>query len=82
MLNLNLLVLMDEQKESEAVEELTKAIAFKPELQMLHLRAAFYESMSEYELALRDCEAGLCLDPTHKDTLELYHRTQKAAEYT
>ncbi|CAH1418102.1 unnamed protein product [Lactuca virosa] len=75
-------VLMDEQKESEAVEELTKAIAFKPELQMLHLRAAFYESMSEYELALRDCEAGLCLDPTHKDTLELYHRTQKAAEYT
>ncbi|KAL4587774.1 hypothetical protein LXL04_000648 [Taraxacum kok-saghyz] len=76
-------VLMDEQKESEAVEELTKAIAFKPELQMLHLRAAFYESMSEYELALRDCEAGLCLDPSHKDTLELYHRTQKqAAENT
>ncbi|KAI3526293.1 hypothetical protein L1887_05541 [Cichorium endivia] len=75
-------VLMDEQKESEAVEELTKAIAFKPELQMLHLRAAFYESMSEYELALRDCEAGLCLDPNHKDTLELYHRTQKAADYT
>lgn len=76
-------VLMDEQKESEAVEELTKAIAFKPELQMLHLRAAFYESMSDYNLALRDCEAALCLDPNHKETIELYNRTQKqAAEYT
>lgn len=76
-------VLMDEQKESEAVEELTKAIAFKPELQMLHLRAAFYESMSDYTLALRDCEAALCLDPNHKETLDLYNRTQKqAAEYT
>ncbi|PPR80546.1 hypothetical protein GOBAR_AA40169 [Gossypium barbadense] len=38
-------VLMDDQKETEAVEELSKAIAFKPDLQMLHLRAAFYESM-------------------------------------
>lgn len=74
---------MDEQKETEAVEELTKAIAFKPELQMLHLRAAFYESMSDYTLALRDCEAALCLDPNHKETLELYIRTQKqSAEYT
>ncbi|KAD3336515.1 hypothetical protein R6Q59_028659 [Mikania micrantha] len=72
-------VLMDEQKETEAVEELTKAIAFKPELQMLHLRAAFYESMSDYDLALRDCEAALCLDPNHKETLELYNRTQKQA---
>ncbi|KAD3338490.1 hypothetical protein R6Q59_026743 [Mikania micrantha] len=70
-------VLMDEQKETEAVEELTKAIAFKPELQMLHLRAAFYESMNDYSLALRDCEAALCLDPNHKETLELYNRTLK-----
>ncbi|KAK8619453.1 hypothetical protein V6N13_133413 [Hibiscus sabdariffa] len=30
-------VLMDDLKEIEAVEELTKAIAFKPDLQMLHL---------------------------------------------
>ncbi|XP_071720285.1 ethylene-overproduction protein 1 [Rutidosis leptorrhynchoides] len=75
-------VLMDEQKESEAVEELTKAIAFKPELQMLHLRAAFYESMGDLNLALRDCEAALCLDPNHKETIELYNRIQKqAAEY-
>ncbi|KAK9069096.1 hypothetical protein SSX86_013212 [Deinandra increscens subsp. villosa] len=72
-------VLMDEQKETEAVEELTKAIAFKPELQMLHLRAAFYESMGDYNLALKDCEAALCLDPNHKETLELYNRTQKQA---
>ncbi|KAI7745081.1 hypothetical protein M8C21_013553, partial [Ambrosia artemisiifolia] len=75
-------VLMDEQKEAEAVEELTKAIAYKPELQMLHLRAAFYESMSHYDLALRDCEAALCLDPNHKETLELYNRTLKeSAEF-
>ncbi|XP_076957241.1 ethylene-overproduction protein 1-like [Bidens hawaiensis] len=70
-------VLMDEQKETEAVDELTKALAFKPELQMLHLRAAFYESMSDFDLALRDCEAALCLDPNHKETLELYNRTLK-----
>ncbi|KAK1428651.1 hypothetical protein QVD17_17490 [Tagetes erecta] len=77
-------VLMDEQKETEAVEELTRAISFKPELQMLHLRAAFYESMGAYELALRDCEAALCLDPNHKETLELYNRTltQAADLYT
>ncbi|KAI3829987.1 hypothetical protein L1987_04119 [Smallanthus sonchifolius] len=75
-------VLMDELKETEAVEELTKAIAFKPELQMLHLRAAFYESMSDYNLALRDCEVALCLDPNHKETLELYNRTLKqSAEF-
>ncbi|KAM0050060.1 putative tetratricopeptide-like helical domain superfamily [Helianthus debilis subsp. tardiflorus] len=70
-------VLIDEQKETKAVEELTEAIAFKPELQMLHLRAAFYESMSDYDLVLRDCEATLCLDPNHKETLELYNRTLK-----
>ncbi|XP_025013494.1 ethylene-overproduction protein 1 isoform X2 [Ricinus communis] len=69
-------VLMDDQKETEAVEELAKAIAFKPELQMLHLRAAFYESMGELSSALRDCEAALCLDPNHTDTLDLYNKTQ------
>ncbi|VFQ71804.1 unnamed protein product [Cuscuta campestris] len=68
-------VLMDDQMETEAVEELTRAISFKPDLQMLHLRAAFHESMNDYGSALRDCEAALCLDPTHKDTLDLYHRT-------
>ena len=39
--------MMDEQKESEAVDELTKAINFKPDLQMLHLRAAFYEAIGD-----------------------------------
>lgn len=65
---------MDDQKEAEAVEELTRAIAFKPDLQMLHLRAAFYESMGDLSSALQDCEAALCLDPTHVDTLDLYQR--------
>ncbi|KAF7833792.1 ethylene-overproduction protein 1 [Senna tora] len=70
-------VMMDEQKETEAVEELTKAINFKPDLQMLHLRAAFYESMGDMSSALRDCQAALCLDPNHTDTMNLYRRTQK-----
>ncbi|KAG5238601.1 ethylene-overproduction protein [Salix suchowensis] len=72
-------VLMDDQKETEALEELTKAIAFKPELQMLHLRAAFYESMGDKTSALQDCEAALCLDQNHTDTLDLYNRTQDQA---
>lgn len=72
-------VLMDDQRENEAVDELTKAIAFKPDLQMLNLRAAFHESMNDLSSALRDCQAALCLDPGHKDTLELYHRTQLQA---
>ncbi|CAL5386371.1 unnamed protein product [Camellia sinensis] len=72
-------VLMDDQKENEAVQELTKAIAFKPDLQMLHLRAAFHESMGDCASALRDCEAALCLDPNHKDTIDLYNRAQGRA---
>ncbi|XP_020236465.1 ethylene-overproduction protein 1 isoform X1 [Cajanus cajan] len=70
-------VMMDEQKETEAVEELTKAINFKPDLQMLHLRAAFYEAMGDLSSALQDCQAALCLDPNHTDTLDLYQRTRK-----
>lgn len=67
---------MDDQRENEAVQELTRALAFKPDLQMLHLRAAFHESMGDYVSALRDCEAALCLDPDHKDTFDLYYRIQ------
>ncbi|KAL1332523.1 hypothetical protein HN51_061308 [Arachis hypogaea] len=70
-------VMMDEQRENEAVEELSKVINFKPDLQVLHLRAAFYESMGDLSSALQDCQAALCLDPNHADTLELYRRTQK-----
>ena len=69
--------MMDEQKETEAVQELTKAINFKPDLQMLHLRAAFYESMGDLSSALQDCQAALCLEPNHTDTVELYRRTKK-----
>ncbi|GAV66575.1 TPR_1 domain-containing protein/TPR_9 domain-containing protein/TPR_11 domain-containing protein [Cephalotus follicularis] len=72
-------VFMDDQKETEAVEELTKAITFKPDLQMLHLRAAFYESMGDLTSALQDCSAALCLDPNHTDTIDLYNRTHNQA---
>lgn len=70
-------VLMDDHKEKEAIAELTKAIAFKPDLQLLHLRAAFHESMNDYTATIRDCEAALCLDPGHADTIELYNKTKE-----
>ncbi|KAK4483799.1 hypothetical protein RD792_011004 [Penstemon davidsonii] len=69
-------VLMDDHKEAEAIEELTKAIAYKPDLQLLHLRAAFHDSIGDYSGTIRDCEATLCLDPKHTDTLELYQKAQ------
>ncbi|GKV22050.1 hypothetical protein SLEP1_g31954 [Rubroshorea leprosula] len=67
-------VLMDDYKEDEAIAELTKVIGFKLDLQLLHLRAAFYDSVGDHESAIRDCEAALCLDPGHSDTLELYNK--------
>ncbi|KAI4382440.1 hypothetical protein MLD38_008404 [Melastoma candidum] len=68
---------MDDQKYIEAVEELTRAISFRPDLHMLHLRAAFYESMMDFESAVRDCEAALCLEPTHLDTIDLWKSVKK-----
>ncbi|GJN31169.1 hypothetical protein PR202_gb19533 [Eleusine coracana subsp. coracana] len=73
-------VLMDENKEEEAIAELSHVIAFKPDLQLLHLRAAFFDSMGDNASTLRDCEAALCLDPTHGDTLELYSKAIMKAE--
>lgn len=73
-------VLMDENKEEEAIAELSGAIAFKPDLQLLHLRAAFFDSMGDNASTLRDCEAALCLDPTHGDTLELYSKASARPE--
>lgn len=68
---------MDDHKEAEAIAELTRAIAFRPDLQLLHLRAAFYDSIGDLMSTIRDCEAVLCLDPTHADTLELYQRARQ-----
>lgn len=68
---------MDDHKEAEAIAELTKAITFKPELQLLHLRAAFHDSMGDFVSTLRDSEAALCLDPSHADTLELCNKAQE-----
>ncbi|XP_068318332.1 ethylene-overproduction protein 1-like isoform X1 [Pyrus communis] len=70
-------VLMDDHKEGEAIEELTKAITFKPDLQLLHLRAAFHESMGDFVSTVRDCEAALCLDPNHADTHDLYAKSRE-----
>lgn len=70
-------VLMDDHKEAEAITELSKAISFKPDLQLLHLRAAFHESMGDHMSTCRDCEAALCLDPSHGETLDLYHKAKE-----
>lgn len=70
-------VLMDDHKEAEAIAELSRAIAFKPDLQLLHLRAAFHDSMGNHLHTQRDCEAALCLDPNHTDTVELYDKARE-----
>ncbi|KAL7194981.1 hypothetical protein ACSBR1_035236 [Camellia fascicularis] len=73
-------VLMDDHKEAEAITELTNAIAFKPDLQLLYLRAAFHDSMGDCNSTIRDCEAALCLDLRHTDTLELYRKARARAD--
>ncbi|CAN0927849.1 Ethylene-overproduction protein 1 [Linum grandiflorum] len=72
-------VLMDNHKEAEAIAELTRAIAFKPDLQLLHLRAAFHDSMGDYASTFRDCEAALCLDPGYGEVMELYNKAAAKA---
>ncbi|KAH7442812.1 hypothetical protein KP509_02G003600 [Ceratopteris richardii] len=67
-------VLMDGHKEGEAIEELSKAIAFKADLHLLHLRAAFNECIGDTASALRDCHAALSVDPSHTETMQLHGR--------
>ncbi|ONK60506.1 uncharacterized protein A4U43_C08F19210 [Asparagus officinalis] len=67
-------VLMDNRKEKEAIAELTRAIAFKADLHLLHLRAAFHEHIGDVQSALRDCRAALSVDPNHQEMLELHNR--------
>lgn len=69
-------VLMDDHKEEEAIAELSRALSFKPDLQLLHLRAAFYDSMGNSAATLRDCQAALCIEPDHADSLELYNKAR------
>lgn len=65
---------MDKHKEQEAIRELTRAIAFKADLHLLHLRAAFHEHIGDITSALRDCRAALSMDPNHQEMLELHNR--------
>ncbi|KAF7804721.1 ETO1-like protein 1 [Senna tora] len=67
-------VLMDNHKEEEAIGELSRAIAFKADLHLLHLRAAFHEHKGDVLGALRDCRAALSVDPNHQEMLELHSR--------
>ncbi|PKA48804.1 ETO1-like protein 1 [Apostasia shenzhenica] len=73
-------VLMDSRKEKEAIAELTRAIAFKADLHLLHLRAAFHEHIGDVAGALRDCRAALSVDPNHQEMLELHNRMRFNAE--
>lgn len=68
---------MDDHKEAEAIAELSRAINFKLDLQLLLLRAAFHDSMGDYVATVRDCEAALCLDPSHAETLELRNKARE-----
>ncbi|KAG2312096.1 hypothetical protein Bca52824_023653 [Brassica carinata] len=65
-------VLMDSRKEREAIMELSRAIAFKADLHLLPLRAAFHEHTGDVSSALRDCRAALSVDPNHQEMLELH----------
>ncbi|KAF9618585.1 hypothetical protein IFM89_002280 [Coptis chinensis] len=67
-------VLMDSHNEKEAIAELSRAIAFKADLHLLHLRAAFHEHIGDVSGALRDCRAALSVDPNHPEMLELHSR--------
>ncbi|KAI8522958.1 hypothetical protein RHMOL_Rhmol13G0037200 [Rhododendron molle] len=67
-------VLMDNHKQKEAIAELSRAIAFKADLHLLHLRAAFHEHTGDVLGALRDCRAALSVDPNHQEMLELQSR--------
>ncbi|KAK2998969.1 hypothetical protein RJ639_024642 [Escallonia herrerae] len=67
-------VLMDNHKEKEAIAELSRAIAFKADLHLLHLRAAFHEHVGDVLGALQDCRAALSVDPNHQEMLELHSR--------
>ncbi|KAF5454981.1 hypothetical protein F2P56_024605 [Juglans regia] len=67
-------VLMDSHKEKEAIAELSRAIAFKADLHLLHLRAVFHEHVGDVLSALRDCRAALSVDPNHQEMLELHSR--------
>ncbi|GAV87393.1 TPR_1 domain-containing protein/BTB domain-containing protein, partial [Cephalotus follicularis] len=67
-------VLMDSHKEVEAIAELSRAIAFKADLHLLHLRAAFHDHIGDVLGVLRDCRAALSLDPNHQEMQELNSR--------
>ncbi|KAL4604620.1 hypothetical protein ACB092_10G204200 [Castanea dentata] len=67
-------VLMDSHKEKEAIAELSRAISFKADVHLLHLRAAFHEHVGDVLGALRDCRAALSVDPNHQEMLELHSR--------
>eukprot|EP00245_Coleochaete_scutata_P007810 TRINITY_DN2357_c1_g2_i1.p1 TRINITY_DN2357_c1_g2~~TRINITY_DN2357_c1_g2_i1.p1 ORF type:complete len:375 (-),score=60.36 TRINITY_DN2357_c1_g2_i1:532-1500(-) len=65
-------LLMDSRNDREAIAELSKAIAFKADIQLLHLRAEFYETRLDYRSALCDVRAVLSMDPSYSKSVSLY----------
>lgn len=67
-------VLMDSSRKDEAIAELTRAIAFKPDLHLLQLRAAFLEHIGDVAGALQDCRAALSVDPNNQEMIYFQSR--------
>ncbi|GAQ82116.1 ethylene overproducer1-like protein [Klebsormidium nitens] len=65
-------VMMDTLREREAIQELSRAIAFKVDVSLLHLRAEFHECQADLDAARRDARAALAIDPNHVATQELW----------
>ncbi|CAL5369871.1 unnamed protein product [Camellia sinensis] len=64
-------LLMDNHKGKKAIAELSRGIAFKADLNLLHLRAAFHEHIGDVMGALRDYRVVVSVDPSH-EMLELH----------
>ncbi|KAG0455057.1 hypothetical protein HPP92_024349 [Vanilla planifolia] len=62
-------VLMDGHKEKEAIAELTRAIAFKADLHLLHLRAAFHEHIGMWLVLFGTAGLPSLLIPTTRRCL-------------
>ncbi|KAK4745924.1 hypothetical protein SAY87_012236 [Trapa incisa] len=51
-------------------------------MQLLYLRAAFYDSMGDLASTIRDCEAVLCLEPEHNQELRRMSQEQTNFRYS
>ena len=60
-----------------AIEKLTASLESEPTVGAYLSRAKLYEKTGEDNLAMADCDAGLALNPEHKDLKWLQDELQK-----